>query len=534
MTTSDRFKLKSRTVVMVCCFIVLSIAIRVVNINSPLFEEHDFRQTQTALTIRNFVEEGIKFFEYETPLFGPPWRVPFEFPTFQISAALLNRSGIKNIDVAGRITNIFYFYISALFLYLISTRFFKEKQQPFFILFYYLFNPYSIYWSRTCMIDYCSVAFSTGYLFFLIRWLESREKPLSSAFFYLSLIFGIFAYLTKITTVFVFIPLMAAFSVYQLWVRADNSNALLSGEFLSKNKKIAALIVLVFIIPLILGYAWVLYTDYVKNSSPFTAWLTSKNLSDWNYGTLKQRLDITNWLKISGFLHVMVPGFLALFIPFGFWYTLKENKKTALFFLFSLTGIIFEISSFFNLYVIHNYYLMAVSPMVSIVIGTSLYAFFYKFIRGNKIVLFIAVTFITLTVLPVAITKLRFPLTQNEYNSRMSLTNFLSSITGQNEYIIITDVDWNSRILYYSNRKGFMLRDKYRPEMGEFFKKYNFTTILNVTPNPELLSNWKYILEVDSQSTAKNRFHIFKVTDNPETLQNWREQFGLTNNRQDK
>ncbi|MBF0521022.1 MAG: hypothetical protein HQK92_15025 [Nitrospirae bacterium] len=530
MTASDRFKLKSRTVVMVCFFIILSVALRLINIDSPIIESHSFRQTQTALTIRNFVEEGVKFFEYETPLFGPPWRVPFEFPTFQVSATLLNRAGIKNIDVAGRITNIFYFYISALFLYLISTRFFKEKQPPLFILFYYLFNPYSIFWSRTCMIDYCSVAFSTGYLFFLIRWLETREKPLSTAF-YLSIGFGILAYLTKITTVFVFIPLMAAVSVYQLWDRTDNRTALLSGEFLGKNIKLIVLIVIVFVVPLILGYAWVLYTDYVKNSSPFTTWLSSKNLSNWNYGTLKQRLEGTNWLKIADHLHVLVPSFLALFIPFGFWYTLRENKKTALFFFFSAGGALFEISSFFNLYVIHNYYLMAVSPVVSIVIGTSLYAFFYKFTKGNKIALFVTIIILTLTTIPTLSTTLAFPLLQNKYPPKITLYDFLQTITQSNEYIVIADFDWNPMIIYYSDRKGFMLREQYTTKTGKFLKKYNFTTVLLRNPNPEILSNWQYTLEIESGDFKTMNFHVFKVTDNSEILQKWKEQFGLTNNQ---
>ncbi|QWR76554.1 ArnT family glycosyltransferase [Candidatus Magnetomonas plexicatena] len=510
----NNLKLKTQTVIVVT---VLSAALRLINIDSPILESHSFRQTQTALTIRNFAEEGIKFFEYETPLFGPPWRVPFEFPTFQISAALLAKAGIKNIDAAGRITNIFYFYISALFLYLISTRFFKEKQPPLFILFYYLFNPYTILWSRTCMIDYCSVAFSTGYLFFLIRWLETKEKPFSM---YLSLGFGILAYLTKITTVFVFIPLMAAFSVYQLWDRTDNRKGLLS------EKKLIALIIIA--IPFICGYAWVLYTDYIKNSSPFTAWLSSKNLTDWNYGTFKQRLDGTNWLKIADHLHVLVPGFLALLLPFGFWYALKENKKIALFFLFSLIGVLFEISSFFNLYVIHNYYLMAVSPVVSTVIGISLYAFFCKFTRGNKIVLFTAIIIITLTTLPALSTTLTFPLLQNKYPPKITLPDFLQTITQSNEYLVIADFDWNPRIIYYSNRKGFMLREKYTTEMGEFLKKYNFTTVLLRNPNPELLSNWRYVLEIEPGDFHTMNFHVFKVTDNPETMQKWKDQFGLT------
>ncbi|MEO5358132.1 MAG: hypothetical protein H7844_12655 [Nitrospirae bacterium YQR-1] len=519
----NSFKLKDKTTTIVFWFfIVLSLAIRLVNINSPITESHAYRQTQTALTIRNFVMEGIKIFNYETPLFGPPWQIPFEFPTFQLTAALLMKLGISNIDLAGRITGIFYFYISVLYLYLITKLVFKEKQLPVFILFYYLFNPFNIYWSRTCMIDYCSVAFSLGYLLFFIQWLKKQDKL---SFFYLSTLFGIFAYLTKITTVFAFLPLMIFLVIYFFIKGNDDTAELFLNISLKKNKRFFAFLLIIFIIPFVAGYSWVMYADYVKNSSPFTSWLTSKNMAHWNYGTFKQRLEIKNWLRIKDYLHVMVPAYLVCFLPFGILYALKHRKETALLFFSTLSGSFFVIIVFFNLYTIHNYYLMAISPLVSIMIGISLYAFFYKFTRRNSIVVFITVVFITLTVFPKFVAELTFPLTQNKYQTKRTISDFLKLITTENEYTIITGPDWYPKILYYANRKGFMLCEKYTPEMAAFLKKYNFTTILTTTPHPELFSNWKYIIEIESYATSANRYHIFKVTDNPETLNRWKHQY---------
>jgi hypothetical protein len=45
----------------------------------PPLENHSFRQTQTALTAWWFVRDGFSF-AYLTPVGGPPWSIPFEFP----------------------------------------------------------------------------------------------------------------------------------------------------------------------------------------------------------------------------------------------------------------------------------------------------------------------------------------------------------------------------------------------------------------------------------------------------------------------
>ncbi|MEO5356934.1 MAG: hypothetical protein H7844_06510 [Nitrospirae bacterium YQR-1] len=499
-------------------FIALSVLIRFININSPLCEDHMFRQTQTAITIHYFVKDGIKLLNYETPLFGPPWKVPFEFPAFQATAALFAMGGISNSDTACRATNIFYFYVSAVFLYLVSKQFFSEKPLPVFILFYYLYNPYTIYWSRTCLIDYASAAFSLGYFFFTIIFFKNTTKIYCVVF---AVIFGTLAYLTKITTVPVFFPLISGTVAYMLYKRLRVDSNCIVGNFIKENKKIIALLIILFAVPFICGYLWVHYTDYVKNSSLFTSFNSSTNLFQWNYGTFSQRLTLKNWLNIFNYFYLMAPGVLVLSAAAGCRFIWRRKGKYALFFILSFLGIILVPFTFFNLYMIHEYYSIALSALVAVVMGISLYAFFYEFIGTSKVAVLACILVFTLTSLPVAIQKLRLPLFQMRYPPKNTLTDFIKTITNDNEYLIITDFSWSSRILYYSNRKGFMVHDKYVPEMGAFFKKHNFTTIISREPDPALLTNWKYIIEIKTKLYDTRKFRIFKVTDNPEILNNW-------------
>ena len=55
---------------------------------------HGFRQTQTAESVYWMVHGTGSLYNYETPILGPPWQVPMEFPTHQAFAAVLVRLGL--------------------------------------------------------------------------------------------------------------------------------------------------------------------------------------------------------------------------------------------------------------------------------------------------------------------------------------------------------------------------------------------------------------------------------------------------------
>ncbi|MFM8331947.1 MAG: hypothetical protein ACKN9T_09685 [Candidatus Methylumidiphilus sp.] len=54
-----------------------------------IVDDHPFRQTQTALTAL-YLESFYEIFTYVTPILGPPWTIPFEFPLYQGLAKILS------------------------------------------------------------------------------------------------------------------------------------------------------------------------------------------------------------------------------------------------------------------------------------------------------------------------------------------------------------------------------------------------------------------------------------------------------------
>src|SRR5262245_52526842 len=58
---------------------------------ADLDDGNPFRQYQTATTARYVVRDGFQL-AYETPVLGPPWSIPMEFPVYQASVAAVVRT----------------------------------------------------------------------------------------------------------------------------------------------------------------------------------------------------------------------------------------------------------------------------------------------------------------------------------------------------------------------------------------------------------------------------------------------------------
>src|SRR5215831_1054914 len=86
---SRRIALSPATVILTI-LILLSLALRLINLRAPFTGEHEFRQTQTAISVWDIREHGLDLLHPRLPLFGPPWECPFEYPVFQIAAAALD------------------------------------------------------------------------------------------------------------------------------------------------------------------------------------------------------------------------------------------------------------------------------------------------------------------------------------------------------------------------------------------------------------------------------------------------------------
>jgi hypothetical protein len=145
-----------------------SAAILAMRWNQPLVGEHGFRQTQTALSVFWLLRGG-PWLAYWTPVLGPPWSIPFEFPLFQWIVALLARMGV-GLDPAGRCVA-WAFGVLALFpLRRIATHL---DIDPWIVGCLYLASPLYLYWSTAFLIDTCALFLCTEFLALMMedKWI---------------------------------------------------------------------------------------------------------------------------------------------------------------------------------------------------------------------------------------------------------------------------------------------------------------------------------------------------------------------------
>ena len=73
---------------------------------ASLLDRYEFRQLQTALSTYWIAQDGWRL-AYPTPLFGPPWSIPMEFPTYQVITATVHQMTDLPLEQAGRLVSVF-------------------------------------------------------------------------------------------------------------------------------------------------------------------------------------------------------------------------------------------------------------------------------------------------------------------------------------------------------------------------------------------------------------------------------------------
>ncbi len=513
--------------------LALSAPLRFTNLQAPFVGEHEFRQTQTALSVWEIRAHGISWVHPKLPLFGPPWECPFEYPVFQIAAAALdNIAPWKNLDVSIRLTNLAFFYLTAVALHLLTRILFPGKNVALFVTAVFLFSTYNIFWSRTSMIESAATFFALTYLVSFIRW---THKP-GWVSFSLCLIFGILGCLTKITTFVIpaFIcavvtGLQAARMVHKIFRArqasrdSDPTTAVSwpaqSVNVSSRNRgwRIFCLMCLL-IVPLAVGQWYTKYGDSIKEKSDYTKWLSSNEpyMKRWAYGTIEQRLDLRKWDVIQHRIQgVVTPCFgIALVIgicalPFqirGFKRLPKGNLWVGC--GLALAPVV-AIGLFFNLYFIHTYYLNACAPFLALSAGVGLWLVF-KLIRAEFMKLLYLLLLVGLWLWTAApqLAQAAYPSTAD---SRLDYLSAASKVIPPDEPVIILSVtEWSSFAPYYLKRRAFMGMMFNKPVNihtlieTDYFKKNGFHWLLIEGSAPgmaalanEIKGRWKVSRLVD-------------------------------------
>ena len=315
--------------------------------HASILDRYEFRQLQTAVAAYWMKADGFRL-DYEFPIFGPPWSVPMEFPLYQWIVATASRLLGSGLEPTARGVSVFFFLATLPAVYGLAGLLPMSPSRQLLVVSAVLASPTYLFYGRTFLIETTALCFSAWFLLAQVRAVRDDRGGLAV----LAGLLAVLAGLTKITTFAVFLP-PAALLTWLHWRprwagRGQNPAAFRRSTLLAVAPGLAGLLV---------AAAWVRHSDRVKDSNPFSGFLTAREMTHWNWGTWSQRLSVEtwthNWLNVSqlvfGLSAIVLLGFCAAIVP------PRYRRAAAWCAGFFLVGPLV----FTNLYYRHDYYYCA-------------------------------------------------------------------------------------------------------------------------------------------------------------------------------
>jgi hypothetical protein len=418
-----------------------------------------FRDTQTAISAFWMKQEGIRFLHYPTPIFGPPWQAPMEFPLHQVLTALASPLFSSKIDITSRVVSLVCFEISAVLVVLIAVRLYRSMSVAVVALLFYLFNPFHMFYALYGLIDHLALALTLGYFYCTWRWLEVPSRYYS----YLSgLACGILAALVKVTTLTVValpLALIVLIRAVERWRGTTASESSRLVRFARDEAWVGVGIAALAVVPFVAVWSWTVHADVVKAVSAHTWFLTSDRLHNFIYGTWEWKTDPAAWKDmITRIQAVLVPGVICLLPLAGFLLSWQHGRRAgalASAFVFSYIGGIFL---FFSLYR-HDYYFVSITPIVALLVGVA-GAEVVRLLGRNRVML-------TMVTIPFLVPLLAaWPKVSSDYEWAgqdiiRAMARAAQYATPPDEWIVADQRGWgwSSVVLFQAERKGFIVDD---------------------------------------------------------------------------
>jgi len=463
-------------------------------LDQPLLEAHGFRQTQTAYTARIYHQDGIDLLHPKLPVLGEPFEVPFEFPLFQAAASVVMDAGVDD-DVAMRLTGLVCFLLTATLLYGL-VRHVADRPSAVAALVAFLATPFALIWGRTSMIEYLATAGAVGFAWATVAWRENRRPEVAG----LALVAWLVGMLVKPTT--------AAFWLLPaLGYRTTNPRATSRG-------RTAAVLALLVLVPLAATALWTRHADAIKAASPVTDWLTSSELEDWNFGSLSQRFDRGVWGVIVGRVVVHVIGLAGVALLAVALVALARSAQRLFWVGVVLAGALPPLV-FTNLYLVHDYYLAAVTPALAALLGFAA-GFIWRHLPPKAPIRAIAaVTGLLLAASTVGFDHAywRHAWDGEPDRATLALARQLARVSEPDDRIGVIGLDWSPAVLYYADRWGLMIVDQREAEALAALHRERYHRVLVRQPEEtdlRALARWPWVASLSE--------NVYGVADGMEEL----------------
>lgn len=425
--------------------LVVGTLVRLPQLFYPATGPYAFRLAQTAMGVREFARHGVDLSTSPLPVFGVADNVPFEFPLFQAIARELMRLG-PDATEATRLAGLVSFQVVAVLWFVLLRRWVGPWVAVGAVVLLQ-FLPFGLLWGGAPLIDFFSVALGLGMVLALDSWMRGRAWP----FLVVGAGLAWVLFLVKVTTVPASGILLLTAVVLVLVER---------GWRVSWRRILAALAVGpgLALVPLLL---WTRHTDDVKAVSPATRFLTSGELTQWNFGTREQRTSSVIWSDLAQRVsnEIAGVGLLSLGVAILLVAVLGEAHQRVVM-AGLVVGVLAPVLIFFNLYAVHTYYLTAVYPLLCAIPVLGVVTLAERFGSPRVVLpatLAMAVLLLTTWALPLGRSDLSFLRHEAPIEP---LSARLLQVTPPDSEIVLIGCDWNPQFLYEADRTGLMFRQQ--------------------------------------------------------------------------
>lgn len=404
----------------------------------------EFRQTQTALSIHFIAADHDFRLAYPTPLFGPPWSVPLEFPLYQWAVAAGSELFDTPLASTARAITLACFYLTLPALYLLLRHWSISPTTRWWILSLILCLPLYVFYSRAVLIESMALMFSVWFLWAF----QSTTKHPRIVRAIAVVLLGSLAALTKITTFSIWG--LAALVTGLAWMIREHRLHGLRGALKALTWSIAS-----GLPPLLVGLYWTRFADQVKALSPATRPFTSSGVQAFSLGTSADRFAQTTWrawldqAETTLSMPILLLGLLLASL------VLPRAPRAQV--LGCLLWLLIALMAFPRLFAVHDYYFYAIAILPLCGLAFALEALTQS-ARQRAIAASLVLLLCTVSL---------HGYWTGDYHRLQSirdrggngLTDLIRELTPADESLIIMGQDWSAATAYYSQRRAMMIRD---------------------------------------------------------------------------
>lgn len=405
----------------------------------------EFRQAQTALATYFIQAENNYALAYPTPVLGPPWSIPMEFPLYQWTVAKLSTWTGLDLTSAGRAVSLSCFYLALPAVFLLLGHLGVPASRRWLPLGMILTCPLYIYYSRAFLIETMALMFS---LWFLLAFVEAVKRR-SWAWLILANVTGVAAGLVKVTTFMLYLAPAGGWALWMIiraWPTKERGGWLPVGQMIG-------LIVLATFPAFGVTLWWIHYADSIKALNPNADFLLSASLNGFNFGFDGVRWSADIWLRQWEGVKVNLAGLPVLAACLVTW-VMFGRRWRAQFFICTTTYLSVMVL-FPQLYAWHDYYSVANGVWLMVALSFGLLALAESNLARGWIRL------VTIVVLGGQVWLYCTGLYQSQRHHSpggSGLTAALNSLMRPDDIVVIVGEDWSSITPYYAKRRALMIR----------------------------------------------------------------------------